>query len=266
MKFIAYCRSCYSLNTKSNCAILAPFLVYRMFDIVPESTTNLYSLPNQVNYFPCKTLICDDCGFVGVNILFDDEEMNKLYLNYRDSNYNATRVHFEPNYGITRFQKRDDYVVGVEHFIGKNISNIKSLIDYGGSNGLNTPHIGDSRYIYDISQVNLEDETLVYTPVLFKCDLITCMQVLEHVPDPNIILQEIANNSNYCYFEVPNEHGGKKEFWHEHINSFNITSFTNLISKYFTILDSREIVVIAGGLERNVLQILCLNSKPEIAV
>ena len=73
MKFINYCRSCSSNTCTTRPAILAPFMVDRIFGMKPESTTSLYGVPNQVNYFPCKSLTCETCGFVGVNILFDDE-------------------------------------------------------------------------------------------------------------------------------------------------------------------------------------------------
>ena len=85
MKFVKNCRSCGSNVCITKPAILAPFLVKRIFDMEPESTTSLYGLPNQTNYFPCKTNMCEICGFVGVNILFDEEEMNNLYFNYRGS-------------------------------------------------------------------------------------------------------------------------------------------------------------------------------------
>lgn len=65
MKFISHCRSCSSNACTTRPAILAPFLVKRMFDMNPETTEHLYSLPNQVNYFPCKTIKCDECNFVG---------------------------------------------------------------------------------------------------------------------------------------------------------------------------------------------------------
>ena len=69
MKFINYCRSCGSDICITRPAILAPFIVERIVGMKPETTTSLYGIPNQVNYFPCKTLMCEICGFVGINIL-----------------------------------------------------------------------------------------------------------------------------------------------------------------------------------------------------
>ena len=162
--------------------------------------------------------------------------MNKLYLNYRDANYNQTRLLFEPNYNFSMFEKRRAYVTEVEQLLKP--YSPKTMIDYGAGDGTNTPHFDNcDMYTYDISNVK---SLIKKTSTLFQCDLITCMQVLEHVPDPNIILEEIKSaKALYYYFEVPNEDTTKpKEFWHEHINFFNLESFTKLLSKYFTIIYS----------------------------
>ena len=238
MKFVKNCRSCGSNVCITKPAILAPFLVKRIFDMEPESTTSLYGLPNQTNYFPCKTNMCEICGFVGVNILFDEEEMNNLYFNYRDDKYVTERIKFEPTYNNTLFSKRQSYVDEISQpFIEKYTSNIETLIDFGGYNGLNTPNLGKERFVYDICNV---ESKVPITDTLFNCDIITCMHVLEHVPNPNKIIEEIKGKSKYYYFEVPNENVVNKQFWHEHINCFTIDSLTHLISKNFKIIATKE--------------------------
>ena len=238
MKFINYCRSCGSDVCIRRPAILAPFIVKRMFNMEPESTKYLYGLENQINYFPCNTLVCEICGFAGVNILFDNEEMGQLYLDYRDEGYNKTRLKYEPNYKWDTFDARHAYVDEVSQpFIEENITGIDTLIDFGGYDGLNTPNIGKNRYVYDICNV---ESKIPITDTLFKCDLITCMHVLEHVSDPNKIIEEMKGFSKYYYFEVPKEKIENKEFWHEHINCFTMESFSNLLSKYFKIIAKKE--------------------------
>ena len=238
MKFISYCRSCNSKSCTTRPAILAPFIVKRIFDMTPEPTSSLYNIPNQVNYFPCKTMICNNCGFVSVNILFDDEEMSRLYTDYRDEKYNATRLEFEPTYNNEVFDKRHEYVDEVSQpFIRENTHGIKTLIDFGGYDGLNTPNIGINRYVYDICNV---DSKVQITNTLFKCDIITCMHVLEHAPNPNKIIEEIKGNAKYYYFEVPKDNVSNKEFWHEHINCFSMDSFSYLLSKHFKIIAKKE--------------------------
>ena len=238
MKFIHYCRSCGSDMCTTTPAILAPFIVKRIFNMNLEKTTSLYGIPNQVNYFPCRTLTCNNCGFVGVNILFDDNEMSRLYVNYRDDEYNKTRLGYEPNYKWDVFNERHTYVDEVSQpFIEKYTSDVHTLIDFGGYDGLNTPHIGRERYVYDICNV---ESKVPITDTLFKCDIITCMHVLEHAPDPNKILEEIKGHAKYYYFEVPKENVTNKEFWHEHINCFVMKSFVGLLSKHFKVVAQKE--------------------------
>jgi hypothetical protein len=238
MKFIDYCRSCGSDVCIIRPAILAPFIVKRIFNMEPESTKSLYGIPNQVNYFPCKTLMCEICGFVGVNILFDNEEMGRLYLDYRDEGYNKARLKYEPNYKWDAFDIRHAYVDDVSQpFIKENVSDIDTLIDFGGYDGLNTPKIGNKRFVYDICNV---ESKVPITDTIFNCDLITCMHVLEHAPNPNEIIEEIKGKAKYYYFEVPNENIKDKEFWHEHINCFTIDSFVDLLSRHFKVVATKE--------------------------
>jgi len=238
MKFISHCRSCSSNTCTTRPAILAPFLVQRMFDMSPETTQQLYGFPNQINYFPCKTIKCNECKFVGVNIVFDDDEMMRLYKNYRDETYTNIRLGFEPTYQNDVFNVRHTYVDEVSQpFIEQNTSNVETLIDFGGYDGLNTPRVGNKRYVYDICDVQ---SCVPIVENLFKCDLVTCMHVLEHVPDPNKILEEMKGYAKYYYFEVPKENVENKEFWHEHINCFTMDSFCHLLSRYFRIVAKKE--------------------------
>lgn len=238
MKFIHNCRACNSDKCTFKPSIIAPFLVERMFDMVPQPTKHLYGIPNQVNYFPCKTMKCSDCGFCGINIMFDYEEMNNLYVNYREDEYNRIRLKYEPEYNCSTFNERHAYVDDVsEPFINSHIKDVDTLIDFGGYDGLNTPNIGKNRHVYDICNV---ESKVPITDTLFNCDLMTCMHVLEHVPDPNKIIEEMKGFSKYYYFEVPREKTENKEFWHEHINCFTMESFSNLLSKHFKIIAKKE--------------------------
>ncbi len=241
MKFIETCRSCSSRACTSTPSIVAPFVVDRIFNMKPEQTVSLYGVPNQVNYFPSRTLNCKTCGFVGVNIMFDDEEMACLYRGYRDDAYNTLRRSYEPGYKSDVFESRHAYVDEVsEPFIRAMLPReVHTLIDFGGYDGLNTPRIGMERYVYDICDVQ---PIVPKTDSLFPCDIMTCMHVLEHAPDPNRILEEMKGYARYYYFEVPNEVVGvdRKAFWHEHINCFTMHSLEHVLARHFKIIGSKE--------------------------
>ena len=237
MKFVTYCRSCSSRDVVYNDAILSPFVTHKMFNIKPVKTDYLYGqlTNNKVNYMPCYSSKCNSCNFLGINIVFDDEEMSNLYRGYRGDEYDSIRRLYEPSYSSNMFCTKHEYVKEVEKLLSNHCKDVTSLIDFGGGDGINTPVLSNvDTYVFDISDIKC-----LHTKIdkLFKCDLITCMQVLEHVSDPNEICKSLRTFSRYYYFEVPNEDTSKlKEMWHEHINFFNTTSFKNLLSRHFEIL------------------------------
>lgn len=237
MKYTHKCRICNSSQLKFNDALLAPFITHRMFSMTPTKTRNLYGNfdNDKFNYLPCYSCLCLNCDFLGVNIIFDDEEMANLYRGYRSEEYDRVRKLYEPTYSSDIFSNRHEYISEVESLLSSVCKHISTVIDFGGGDGINTPILkGADTYVMDISDMECKYKK---TDKLFKCDLITCMQVLEHVPDPNDICQTLKNNSKYYYFEVPNEDVTiLKELWHEHINFFNMKSFTTFLSNYFEIL------------------------------
>lgn len=250
MKFVYYCRCCQSKDVSGNGAILSPFVAHRMFGLPPVATTNLYGVPNQTNYFPCLSLRCKMCDFTGVNILFSDEEMKNLYSDYRGEEYNRLRVQYEPHYDPKGFDDPHPYVPEVEDFIRKHTDgNLKRLIDYGGGDGKNTPQVAEKVYNYDI------DDTKNKVSILFNCDIVTCMEVLEHVADPQAVVRHVAGvGARYSYFDVPNcDNSVRREFWHEHINCFSEECLHTLLSQHF------KRVLVEPSLTHGVLKAMCSN-------
>ena len=84
---------------------------------------------------------------------------------------------------------------------------------------------------------------------LNKFDIIFCLEVLEHLTNPDNVLKEIHHNFNgYCVFSVPNEPLYRltrafiyrlniKELGNhpEHLNNWSKRKFSRLIKKYFEI-------------------------------
>jgi hypothetical protein len=158
-----------------------------------------------------------------------------LYRQYRGDEYDTIRRLYEPSYSSDIFRIKHEYVKDVENLLSNYCKDIRTIVDFGGGNGINTPILANVyTYVFDISNTTCLHKKI---DKLIKCDLITCMQVLEHVSDPNEICKSLKHFSKYYYFEVPNEDISKlKEMWHEHINLFNVISFKNLLSRHFEIL------------------------------
>ena len=245
MKYITKCRLCSSSNVLTHGSIIAPFLSHRMFDIEPVEITKLVEpfRNNSVHYVPCKTMGCQECGFLGINIIFDEEEMGKLYKGYMQNDYLTTRRLYEPHFDLSAH--RPDEIKSAEDFIVETIGKIPTkCLDYGCSDMSHSPFMNQSEvHGFDIGQ----DETFIKSNVY---DIVTCLHVLEHVPDVHNFLQKLKSiQSEFLYIEVPNEKHiqeykdlvdqvNNKEHWHEHVNFFTSTSLHSLLSKYFTVVNS----------------------------
>ena len=231
---INQCPVCNSTNVEMNSAFISKFVNWRV--------TGEYSEQDIPNY----SISCNDCSFFGSEDRLTDEDANKLYADYRGTVYNEMRVKCEPQY-LKRQSKFDEQeyiserLVNISNLVNKHINPmmIRSVLDYGGDNGLHIPlQFGKAKkYVYEISNVPLlegierfnlnEDRTF---------DLLMCCHVLEHLSDPNKIVVEIkkfANKDSFFYFEVPGYSNPPPPnlVFHEHINVYNVKSLTTLLNK-----------------------------------
>ena len=82
-------------------AVLMPFLADRIFGWRPTEITSEWGLrdvPPGMACSICKTMMCEDCGMLFLDMRFDDEEMAALYADYRGEAYTTDRDRFEPGY------------------------------------------------------------------------------------------------------------------------------------------------------------------------
>ena len=134
-----------------------------------------------------NTRACDDCGTMFLDLRFGEDEMRNLYNDYRGSDYNALRAKYEPGYHekTSVFNERTSWLDETESWIESKIGKPGTVLDWGGGSGINSCFLHDDvdLWIHDISNVEQKPEQLIL-PSLQKFDLVTCMQVLEHVADP----------------------------------------------------------------------------------
>jgi SAM-dependent methyltransferase len=252
----ATCVCCGSDQFIRSPAILMPFIAQRIYGWEPaliDESWELRTIPQGIAYPLCNSLLCEQCGLLFLDIRFSDNELARLYRNYRDEVYIQLREHYEPGY-----RKRNkeilhgiNYMQDIEAFLRQHLPTTLSILDWGGDTGVNTPFKGNPSnaiHIYDISGV----EALGRFPKVSKqsaaqnsYDLIVCSNVLEHVPYPHRLLGEIKaimRPKTILYLEVPFENllkkyeGGvnlvtKKRHWHEHINFFSRNSLEVLVSE-----------------------------------
>lgn len=185
-------------------ALVAPFVAERSWNRPPF----------------CVDLVkCDSCGFMFYNPRLDDDDLLKLYGNYRSKEYQQMRFASEPWY-TWKFNEDlaspESYVIRraklapilQEHLGHRKIGRV---LDYGGDRGdlvvglLN----GAETYVYDISGISpAPGVTATADPAGCKADLIINSNVLEHVGFPRILVKEIldaAPEGGLIFLEVPCE-------------------------------------------------------------
>ena len=250
MKIVKSCPCCSSKNFAKSSSVLMPFIAKRIFDYdlsTIDESWNLFNFPQGLCLSQCCSCQCLDCGFLFLDMRFDDEEMSNLYANYREDEYTILRDFYEPGYAEKNQTMQDGikYKPDIELFLS-DLGNYNNVLDWGGDDGLNTPYSNAEKvFIYDISGNQVKDNLISLSEKNikdFQYDLIVCSNVLEHVSYPKDILFEISqlmDDETVLYIEVPfeklmqnNPHAKNKyllkKHWHEHINFFSESSLHEL--------------------------------------
>lgn len=255
MNIAERCICCDGDRLRSSPAVLMPFVAHRVFGWEPVEITPAWGMQTMslgMAYPLCNSLQCEACGALFLDMRFSDAEMGRLYSGYRGAAYTAVRERFEPGYAARNslLMERAAYLPQVEAIIAPHLTGPPRVLDWGGDTGLNTPfrdHAA-SVSVFDISGLAMaEGVTAVDRAGLARADfdLVVCSNVLEHVPSPASLLDEIGaamTSRTLLYLEVPLEAyvaenagvadlaAGKKH-WHEHVNFFTEPALRALIAR-----------------------------------
>ena len=245
------CVACGSKKLTKSPSVLMPFIADRVFDWGPIEVTSDWGLKSIcTGTLHCRTnsIGCESCHTIFLDLRFGDAELEALYKDYRGEEYNSHRAIFEPGYkekSLT-FSDRYPYITNSEAWIKQHLTP-KTVLDWGGGDGLNSlfRDADSTVYIHEISGVTPMYGTRRYCEnnVNIDFDLVTCNQVLEHVPEPLKILEEISavmSPKTWLYFDLPFEkimQGNatlearleQKKHWHEHINFFSAKGIKKLV-------------------------------------
>jgi SAM-dependent methyltransferase len=228
-----------------------------------------------------------DCNLLFLDMRFDDQELDRLYYNYRDENYANLRNKYEPGYKRINkvINSPYNYIKKVENFLSTFFTSSINILDFGGDDGKNTPFKDTKNiiHIYDISKKptvkNLKKVNK--SNMLKKYDLVILSNVIEHVSYPQLIINEIKkllNKSSIFYIELPLEkimkknwefEGGRlkknklliclknKKHWHEHINFYSKKSLVKLLNFCGLKIIKMNILPIEIHRSAEVVQIAC---------
>lgn len=249
------CACCAGVGLDKSPAVLMPFVAKRIFDWdVAEITAEwgLRDLRQGTAYAICNSLHCGRCGLVFLDLRFDEMELGRLYQDYRGEAYTRLRDAYEPGYALRNqaLLQGGGYVNQVEAFLAPLLPTPQSVLDWGGDTGVNTPFAGRLRehHVFDISGTPLVAGALRVDAAALQgrsYDLVVLSQVLEHVPEPLALLQQVVpalRDDSLLYVEVPfegvmqNIANGRaswrsKRHWHEHINFFSEAALRYLLDR-----------------------------------
>ena len=249
------CICCGNSDLIASSAIVMPFISYRVFGHEAFSVDETWKMrdlaPGQA-YQIAKTIECACCNAIFLDYRFSDAEMERLYSGYRGDHYTRSRIQFEPSYVevADHYCGRANYISDVEKFLQRYVGENLVVLDWGGDSGVNSPFLYSAARldIYDISEVEVFEPARKITKEEIRTttyDLVTCLQVLEHVPEPKQVIDEIVNimtKNTVLYIEVPLEElfrsnadtrglGQQKRHWHEHVNFFSERSLKMLVER-----------------------------------
>lgn len=129
---------------------------------------------------PIYYAICDACFFVFAKDMYkwsDNEFRNKIY--------NSEYINFDGDYLEIRPKSSFKFI---SDFFGPNLSYVNHL-DYGGGSG----RLSELMQMNGINSKNYEPFSDSVTLPIGKFDLITAIEVVEHVPNPIILFENINN-------------------------------------------------------------------------
>ena len=206
MKSVNRCIICDSTNLISHNTTCSPFLAERIWNS---------------KFVRVNLVHCNNCDFTFYNPRLDYEETYRLYKNYRGSEYQQQREKYEKWYTKDINNSIGNNAVEIEDRKSNMSDLIKgrfdtnlvgNILDYGGDKGqfICDEFAFADRYVYDISNVPLLPGIKRISDITEsagkKFDFIMCCHVLEHVSDPDEVIDKIMQFSHVgtkFYFELP---------------------------------------------------------------
>jgi hypothetical protein len=268
---VSECRNCGRSQLKDLGVIgkLHPFFLKRALGIelrapkspnaVKQKVRDLVAVP--MSFFSRVTSpsafvemqVCEHCSFIQTSLPFHDDDIMRLYIDYRSPSYHRQRIQYEPEYAAIAAAVGYDPVEvrtrisALTTFLRKALpSDPITILDYGGSDGRFIPDIPGSKFVYEISnldpvpgvtRIKSESELGTYSLVLLA-------HVTEHVPHPLNLVRKLSayiEPGGHLYIETPQEipdqqrdelRNGAPRFdiaIHEHINSYCVPAVAALL-------------------------------------
>lgn len=200
-----HCFCCGSRSVSREWAVTSPFFAQRALGRGPEPLPMIKCLACRSRYF---------------DISPTDEELGRLYHDYRGEAYFELRNHFEPWYtrAFNDALGAEDEMQIRRRVLADVLKECNlpapygAVLDYGGDRGQMLADLdAGTKAVFDISGTAPDPGvTAISEDILHSqpWDIILCCHVLEHLPDPQAHVQKLlalGHPSTAYFFEVPNE-------------------------------------------------------------
>jgi hypothetical protein len=158
-------------------------------------------------------MTCDNCGSGFFDFRYSEDDMSKIYSNYRGDTYLKIRSKWEPWYNQTFNEEHDseDFIfmrqASLYNFLIKLLPAVpKTIIDVGGDRGQYIPNFGQiESYVIESSSKKLINGVIRLSCLdeITKSSLILYSHVLEHVANPKEEIEKLLQHCEQLYIEVP---------------------------------------------------------------
>ncbi len=156
---------------------------------------------------------CLNCKMGYFSYRYSENEMLRIYSEYRGQSYVKTRVKWEPWYDNYYNDAHDENfwiksrVSALENFLFSNLGFTPSVVvDVGGDRGQYIPQIGQLKnFVIESSSKELMPgvQRIFNLDNIHRPDLIICSHVLEHVSKPLELIESFLSKTKSLYLEVP---------------------------------------------------------------
>src|SRR3569833_431879 len=144
MRIADHCPCCAGPDLARSPAVLMPLVAIRAFgwtpvEILPE--WGFRHLKAGMAYPLCNTMQCQASGLQFLDLRFDDEEMARLYSDFRSDASARQRDAFEPGYAALNaaIQVYVPYTSDAERVLACQVKRAPRVLDWGGTGGKNAP-------------------------------------------------------------------------------------------------------------------------------
>lgn len=301
------CRNCGQIGTidLGSIGMVQPFFLKRVFSMelrTPRSPVALKQRIRELVGIPMSWMsrvttsfaflemqLCSRCFFIQTKIPFHDEDIARLYRDYRSASYNAERISYEPEYAdIASAIGRAESEVSIRRsalssFLNKVLHTTEedNILDYGGADGRFIPDIPGSKFVYEISSmVPIPGVTRIKSEsALDRYSLVLFAHVLEHVTHPLAIVRKLnsyVKPGGYLYIETPQEISDQQRAdlqgsapridigIHEHINYYCVPAVAAVLEGAGFTVAAIESEAIDVGWAKSV-HIRALGRKPPVS-